>query len=92
MEFIVGLLAVIAVASSILLTVVILLQEPKGGGLAGARGGSGMEAIGGSRGSVNKFTSIVAAVGVAACLLHAVLMASTTIVAPNGANTPADTE
>ena len=74
MQFILGLLAVIAIATSIILMVVILLQEPKGGGLAAALGGSGMEAIGVNTGSVNKFTSTVAAIWVIACLAHAILM------------------
>ncbi len=74
MEFILGILAVTAVVTSILLMVVILLQEPKGGGLAAALGGSGMEAIGVNTGSVNKFTSTVAAIWILTCLAHAVLM------------------
>ena len=74
MEFVLGMLAVVAVLTSIVLMVVILLQEPKGGGLAAALGGSGMEAIGVNTGSVNKFTSTVAAVWVITCLAHAILM------------------
>ncbi len=74
MEFILGILAVTAVVTSVLLMVVILLQEPKGGGLAAALGGSGMEAIGVNTGSVNKFTSTVAAIWVITCLAHAILM------------------
>jgi protein translocase SecG subunit len=79
MTFILGLLAVIAVFSSLLLMFVILLQEPKGGGIASALGGSGMEALGVATGGVNRFTCWVAGVWVFACLLHAILQ-------PVGAN------
>lgn len=73
MTFVLGLLAVIAVLASILLMFVILLQEPKGGGIASALGGSGMEAVGVHVGSVNRFTSWVAGIWIGACLLHAIL-------------------
>lgn len=93
MQFILGLLAVIAVVASVILMVVILLQEPKGGGLAAALGGSGMEAIGVNTGSVNKFTSTVAAIWIVACLAHALLMESGPDVGGGGGtnDTPADT-
>lgn len=79
MTFFLGLLAVIAVLSSLLLMFVILLQEPKGGGIASALGGSGMEALGVATGGVNRFTCWVAAVWIGACLLHAIFQ-------PVGAN------
>jgi len=92
MQFILGLLAVVAVAASVILMVVILLQEPKGGGLAAALGGSGMEAIGVNTGSVNRFTSSVAAIWIAACLLHALMMETgPTIAAEPGGDQPVDT-
>ncbi len=72
MTFFLGLLAVVAVLSSLLLMFVILLQEPKGGGIASALGGSGMEALGVATGGVNRFTCWVAAVWIGACLLHAI--------------------
>jgi preprotein translocase subunit SecG len=74
MNFVLGLLSVIAVVSSILLAFVVLLQEPKGGGLAAALGGSGMEAIGPATGSVNRFTSWVAGIWMVTCFLHAVML------------------
>lgn len=74
MDFILGLLAVSAVVLSLVLTVVILLQEPKGGGLAAALGGSGMEAIGVNTGSVNRFTMTLAGIWIVICLFHAILM------------------
>jgi preprotein translocase subunit SecG len=94
MTFLLGLLSVVAFVSSALLMVVVLLQEPKGGGIASALGGSGMEAVGVSTGSVNKFTSWVAAIWVAACLMHSLAMPAANQIetsAEEGANTPADT-
>ena len=77
MGFVLGLLSVIAVLSSVLLIFIILLQEPKGGGIAAALGGSGMEAIGPSVGGVNRFTSWIAAVWMVACFVHALSMTQT---------------
>ena len=98
MGFVLGLLAVTAVITSILLMFVILLQEPKGGGLAAALGGSGMDAIGANVGQVNRFTSWVAGIWIGACLLHAILQpvgaSLSSAVAPSpddGANAPVDT-
>ena len=97
MTFVLGLLAVIAVISSILLMFVILLQEPKGGGLAAALGGSGMDAIGANVGQVNKFTTSVAAVWMGACLLHAILqpvgvdLGKAAAVSSGGKNTASET-
>ncbi|GAB4142978.1 MAG: hypothetical protein Fur0037_10440 [Planctomycetota bacterium] len=47
-------------ASSLLLTIVILLQESKGGGLAEAFGGVGAETFGVKTGGINRFTFILA--------------------------------
>ena len=74
MIFILGLLSVVAVLASVLLMFVVLLQEPKGGGLAAALGGSGMDAIGPSVGGVNRFTAWVAGVWMVACFAHSVSM------------------
>jgi protein translocase SecG subunit len=87
MNFVLGLMSVIAVVSSILLAFVVLLQEPKGGGLAAALGGSGMEAIGPATGSVNRFTSWVAGIWMVTCFLHSVLLGGGPAV---GATKPAD--
>ena len=93
MSFILGLLSVTAVIASILLAIVILLQEPKGGGIAAALGGAGMEAVGVNTGSVNKFTSWVATIWVLSCFLHAILMPSDATIGAelNGGDTAADT-
>ena len=48
--------------SAVLLTVVILLQESKGGGLAEAFGGTGAETFGVKTGGISRFTFLVAAI------------------------------
>ena len=62
MNFLTVALFVLFVISSILLIVVILLQEGKGGGLGEAFGGVGGETFGHKAGGVNKFTGLLAAV------------------------------
>jgi protein translocase SecG subunit len=49
-------------ASAVLLTIVILLQESKGGGLAEAFGGMGAETFGVKTGGINRFTFLLAAI------------------------------
>ncbi len=57
--------------SACLLIFIILLQEPKGGGLAEAFGGMGAETFGVKSAGVNRFTMIVASVFVlSAVLIH----------------------
>jgi preprotein translocase subunit SecG len=90
MSFVLGLMSVIAVVSSILLAFVVLLQEPKGGGLAAALGGSGMEAIGPATGSVNRFTSWLAGIWMATCLLHSIMMGGGPAVGAAPAPKPGD--
>jgi protein translocase SecG subunit len=82
MGFVLGLMSVVAVLASILLMFVILLQEPKGGGIAAALGGSGMEAIGPAVGNVNRFTSWVAGIWMVTCFFHAVWMKTAAPIAP----------
>ncbi len=48
--------------SAVLMTVVILLQESKGGGLAEAFGGVGAETFGVKSGGINRFTFLLAAI------------------------------
>ena len=57
------------IASSLCLIVIILLQEGKGGGLAGAFGGMGGEAFGVGTGGINKATSILAAIFIGAAVI-----------------------
>lgn len=54
--------------SSLLLILVICLQEGKGGGLAAAFGGAGGDTFGPGAGGVNKATSILAAAFVGAAI------------------------
>ena len=49
-------------ASAVLMTVVVLLQESKGGGLAEAFGGVGAETFGVKAGGINRFTFLLAAI------------------------------
>ena len=88
MTFVLGFMSVIAVVSSILLAFVVLLQEPKGGGLAAALGGSGMEAIGPATGSVNRFTSWVAAIWMVTCFLHSIMMGTGPVIGATKPSAP----
>ena len=56
-------------ASAVLMSVVILLQEGKGGGLAEAFGGIGAETFGVKSGGINKFTFTLAGVFMGSALL-----------------------
>ena len=68
----VPLLFIVFFASAVLLSVVILLQESKGGGLSEAFGGVGAETFGVKSGGINKFTFTLAALFLgSAVLLHA---------------------
>lgn len=49
-------------ASAVLMTIVVLLQESKGGGLAEAFGGVGAETFGVKAGGINRFTFLLAAI------------------------------
>jgi preprotein translocase subunit SecG len=66
-----ALVMVLFVLSAILLIAVVLLQEGKGGGIAGAFGGAAAETFGVKAGTVNRFTSILATVFVGLALIHA---------------------
>lgn len=48
--------------SAVLMTVVVLLQESKGGGLAEAFGGVGAETFGVKTGGISRFTFLLAAI------------------------------
>lgn len=65
------LLWVLLFGSALLMSIVILLQESKGGGLAEAFGGVGAETFGVKSGGINKFTFALAGVFMgSAVLLH----------------------
>ncbi|MCA8956884.1 MAG: preprotein translocase subunit SecG [Planctomycetes bacterium] len=55
--------------SSAFLIFIILLQEPKGGGLAEAFGGMGAETFGVKSKGVNRFTLTIAAVWICSAIL-----------------------
>ena len=58
--------------SALVMIVIILLQEGKGGGLADAFGGMGAETFGVKSGGINRFTFTVAGVFLAsAIVIHA---------------------
>ena len=60
---------VIFFVTSTFLIFFILLQEPKGGGLAEAFGGMGAETFGVKSGGVNRFTLAIAAVWVVSAIM-----------------------
>ena len=72
--------------SAVLLMVIVLLQEGKGGGLASALGGQGAETFGVSSGGVNKVTLFLAALFLLSALGHA--MSTQTVTAALRANRP----
>ena len=58
--------------SALVMIVIILLQEGKGGGLADAFGGMGAETFGVKSGGINRFTFTIAGVFIAsAIVIHA---------------------
>jgi preprotein translocase subunit SecG len=57
------------ILASLFLIIIILLQEGKGGGLAGAFGGVGGETFGVGSGGINKATSILAAIFIGAAVI-----------------------
>ncbi len=60
-HFIKAVLMFLFILTALLLITIVLLQEGKGGGLAGAFGGVGAETFGVQTGGGNKFTAWVAA-------------------------------
>ena len=73
-----GAVMVLFVISALLVTLVVLAQEGKGGGLAGAFGGAGADTFGVKAGTVNKFTAWLAAAFLGLALLYAGLASFTT--------------
>ena len=66
-----GIVMTLFVMTCLLLVLVILVQEGKGGGIAGAFGGAAAESFGVKAGSVNRFTAVLAAIFMGLALLHA---------------------
>lgn len=73
-----GTIMVIFIVVSFLVILVVLAQEGKGGGLAGAFGGAGADAFGVKAGTVNKFTAWLAGLFLGLALLHAGLSSEST--------------
>ncbi len=73
MFFVIKLILWIALfLSAVLMSVIILLQESKGGGLAEAFGGVGAETFGVKSGGINRFTFLLAGIFLGSTiLLHA---------------------
>ena len=80
MNVIQGAVMVLFIISSFLVILVVLAQEGKGGGLAGAFGGAGSETFGVKAGTVNKFTAWLAAAFLGLALLHAGLSTAEPVV------------
>jgi preprotein translocase subunit SecG len=70
-DVIAGVVMALFVISGIILIFVVLIQEGKGGGIAGAFGGAGAEAFGVKAGTVNRFTAYVGTAFLLLALLHA---------------------
>jgi len=68
-----SLMFVIFILVAMLMILIVLLQEPKGGGLSGAFGGVGAETFGVQTGGVNKFTSVLAGIFLSLALLYAAI-------------------
>jgi preprotein translocase subunit SecG len=68
---------VLFIITAVLVVLVVLAQEGKGGGLAGAFGGAGADAFGVKAGTVNKFTAWLATAFLGLALLYAGLSGAT---------------
>lgn len=83
--FITGLLWFVFVASALLLGLIILIQEGKGGGLGEAFGGMGAETFGVKASGVNRVTGIIAAIFVVSSILINKCSMETTQIFPDDA-------
>jgi protein translocase SecG subunit len=83
-----GLVMVLFWISGIVLIFVVLIQEGKGGGIAGAFGGAGAEAFGVKAGTVNRFTAYVGTAFLLLALLHAGLASRTGLGGLDNLNRP----
>lgn len=91
MELIQTFLYIIFVLSAIVLTVVILLQEGKGGGFGDALGQAGQQTFGVATKGIQTFTGIVAAIFVVSAIsIHVVVRqtSSTSLVENQGTFSP----
>jgi preprotein translocase subunit SecG len=81
--FLKGLMMTFFMISAFLLMLVVLIQEPKGGGLSSAFGGVGAETFGVQTGGVNKFTAWVAGIWMFLAVLYAAIRPEGTGEAPS---------
>jgi len=82
-HFIKGAIMLLFILTSFLLITVVLLQEGKGGGLAGAFGGAGAQTFGVQTGGVSKFTFWVAGVFMILAVLFATIKPDDAPIAPS---------
>ena len=82
-HFIKGAIMLLFILTAFLLVTVVLLQEGKGGGLAGAFGGAGAQTFGVQTGGVSKFTFWVAGVFMMLAVLYATIKPDNAPVAPS---------
>jgi preprotein translocase subunit SecG len=73
MDLLITFLYILFVLAAIVLVVVILLQEGRGGGLTDALGTSGQQTFGVGASGINRFTGVTAAVFLGSALLIHVL-------------------
>jgi protein translocase SecG subunit len=82
---------VLFVLTSFALVAVILIQEGKGGGIAGAFGGAAAESFGVKAGSVNRFTLILVGLFCALALIHGGLSSgSESVITPETPRVPSE--
>jgi len=87
MEFVLWLVFIL---SSVVLIAVVLLQEPKGGGLAEAFGGMGAQTFGVKATGITKFTAYVAVVFMLSAILLTCVSSDESVMS-DAATPPADT-
>lgn len=80
------------IGSAILLAVIILLQEAKGGGLAEAFGGMGAQTFGVKASGINRFTAYVAVVFLLSAVMITCVRKSSTLYSPVVPEQPGVTE
>ncbi len=81
--FVKAVLMFLFILTALLLITIVLLQEGKGGGLAGAFGGAGAETFGVQTGGVNKFTAWVAATFMVLAVAYATIKPDEEATAPS---------
>ncbi len=83
LPFIKGVIMFLFVLVAFVLVTIVLLQEGKGGGLAGAFGGAGAETFGVQSVGVNKFTAYLAGIFMFLAVCYATIQTDTEPEAPS---------